>query len=170
MLTTRSTPLTDDLALSGLARVKDALKAFETEAPPSEDMLYALMYSACISGIVIAQAGISLPHVLGYNLTDTFGLPHGQTCGYLLPQYMQLHPDKQKVASILSAIGFSDIAQLSKWLDKVLGEKPKATRAQLDAFVADIMTQPLRIATFPENIGEKEIAALYEESVILTHE
>lgn len=165
MLTVRSTPITDAFALDSLRRMSSYKDAILTETIESDDMLESLMFSSCMSGMVISQVGISLPHVLSYNITETFHEPHGKACGLSLPIYLKLHPDKQKVKAILDALGFDSVETLGEWIASVLGPKPQATAAQLKEFLPDIMSQQVRLATFPLPLTEKDIYEFYISTV-----
>ena len=83
----RATPVTDALALDGLAAARDALPRWHAAATRGEDdpdARTAMAYAALLSGIVLANAGLGIVHgivaVVGAH-TDT---PHGAGCGALL--------------------------------------------------------------------------------------
>ena len=83
----RATPITDALALDGLAAARDALPRWHAAATRGEDdpdARTAMAYAALLSGIVLANAGLGIVHgivaVVGAH-TDT---PHGAGCGALL--------------------------------------------------------------------------------------
>lgn len=84
-ISTRSNPMTDALAISGLCRVRDSLPAwyqYESAAPPHcrEDMAYAALQS----GICLAQTGLGSVHGLAAPLGAFFPIPHGVACGMLV--------------------------------------------------------------------------------------
>lgn len=165
ILTIRSTPVTDAFALDSLCRMSGYKNAILDETIESDNMLEALMFASCISGMVISQTGISLPHILSYNITDTFHEPHGKACGLLLPKYLKIYPDKQKVKAILDSLGFCSVESMEEWIAPVLGAKPQATTGQLKEFIPDIMSQKARLATFPLPLTEKDIYDLYISAV-----
>jgi len=81
-VSTRSNPLTDALARSGIMAVKDSLLSLyaEQSAPARERMAYA----ALLSGICLAQTGLGAVHGLAAPLGAFFPVPHGVACGTLV--------------------------------------------------------------------------------------
>lgn len=81
-VSTRSNPMTDALARSGIMAVKDALLALHAEqsAPARAKMAYASL----LSGICLAQTGLGAVHGLAAPLGAFFPIPHGAACGRLV--------------------------------------------------------------------------------------
>jgi alcohol dehydrogenase len=81
-VSTRSNPMTDALARSGIMAVKDGLPALHAEqsAAAREKMAYA----ALLSGICLAQTGLGCVHGLAAPLGAFFPIPHGVACGTLV--------------------------------------------------------------------------------------
>ena len=83
----RASPLTDSLALAGLAAARDGLLAWH-EAPdgPAAPAARARMaYAALLSGICLSHAGLGAPHGLAAALGALLPIPHGAACGAVLP-------------------------------------------------------------------------------------
>lgn len=79
----RANPITDALALSGLAYVRDNL----IKAVEHGDDLQArsgMLYASSISGLTLANAGLGSVHGLASPLGAFFPIPHGVVCGSLL--------------------------------------------------------------------------------------
>jgi alcohol dehydrogenase class IV len=93
-LSTRANPLTDALALSGLAAARDGLTAWYEEAVAGRGGGGAgsvaaaarerMAYAALCSGICLAQAGLGAVHGLASPLGAQFPIPHGVACGATL--------------------------------------------------------------------------------------
>jgi alcohol dehydrogenase len=93
-LSTRANPLTDALALSGLAAARDGLMAWYEEAVAGREGGGAgsvaaaarerMAYAALCSGICLAQAGLGAVHGLASPLGAQFPIPHGVACGATL--------------------------------------------------------------------------------------
>lgn len=95
-LSTRASPVTDALGLSGLEAARDGLLAwFEAASkgpgsnlPRAEmDTLPArtrMAYAALLSGITLAQAGLGAAHGLASPLGARFPIRHGVACGAVL--------------------------------------------------------------------------------------
>ncbi len=80
-VSTRSGPLTDALALSGIEAVRDGL--WPALAGEGEGRA-RLAYAALVSGICLAQTGLGAVHGLAAPLGAAFAVPHGVACGTLL--------------------------------------------------------------------------------------
>ncbi|MGE0371280.1 MAG: iron-containing alcohol dehydrogenase [Gammaproteobacteria bacterium] len=80
----RANVLTDALALSGLAAVRDGLLAwYETGAAAKEAQAH-MAYAALLSGITLAQTGLGSVHGLASPLGACYPIPHGVVCGTLV--------------------------------------------------------------------------------------
>jgi len=81
----KASAMTDALALSGLAQVRDCL----LRAVEQGDDLQAragMAYAACMSGLTLANAGLGSVHGLASPLGAFFPIPHGVVCGTLVAE------------------------------------------------------------------------------------
>lgn len=86
----KANPMTDALALSGIAAVARGLvPCFEGVASGRSDMAYA----ALLSGICLAQVGLGSVHGLAQPLGSFFPIPHGVVCGTLLAEATAVNLD-----------------------------------------------------------------------------
>lgn len=87
-VSTRSNPMTDALALSGLAAARDGLVAWFDAATTGRGESAAarsrMAYAALCSGICLAQAGLGAVHGIASPLGALFPVPHGVACGSVL--------------------------------------------------------------------------------------
>ncbi len=81
-VSTRSNPLTDALARSGIMAARDALSSLyhAQSAEAREKMAYASL----LSGICLAQTGLGSVHGLASPIGAFFPIPHGVVCGTLV--------------------------------------------------------------------------------------
>jgi alcohol dehydrogenase class IV len=82
----RATPVTDALALSGLASARDGLAAWhaDPDGPDAPAARSRMAYAALLSGICLAHAGLGAVHGLAAALGALFPVPHGVACGATL--------------------------------------------------------------------------------------
>ena len=82
----RASPVTDALALSGLAAARDGLLAWhaDPEGPGAGAARASMAYAALLSGICLAHAGLGAVHGLASPLGAQFPVPHGAACGATL--------------------------------------------------------------------------------------
>jgi alcohol dehydrogenase len=87
LLATGASPVTNALALDGLAAVRDGLLPWhaDPEGPASPAARSRMAYAALLSGICLANAGLGAVHGLASPLGAVSPVPHGVACGALLP-------------------------------------------------------------------------------------
>ncbi len=99
-VSTRSNPLTDALAWSGLeAFAEGFLTACETAGQGGERAEAArsrIAYGSLMSGITLAQTGLGSVHVLASPLGAFYPVPHGVVCGTLLAPATAINIDALK--------------------------------------------------------------------------
>lgn len=83
-VSSKANPFTDALALSGLARVRDALMPWFEGSGDGAGHRADMAYAALLSGITLAQVGLGSVHGLAAPLGAFFAIPHGVACGTLL--------------------------------------------------------------------------------------
>jgi alcohol dehydrogenase class IV len=79
----RANSVTDALALSGLAAVRQGLLAWHAGGAEAVEARRNMAYAALLSGITLAQAGLGAVHGLASPLGAFFPIPHGVVCGTL---------------------------------------------------------------------------------------
>ena len=81
-VSTRSNPMTDALARSGIMAVKDSL--LPLYAGQAAEAREKMAYASLMSGICLAQTGLGSVHGLAAPLGAFFPIPHGVACGTLV--------------------------------------------------------------------------------------
>ncbi len=82
----RANPLTDALALSGIAAFAEGFPAVWAGGEGAAAGRSGLAYASLLSGIVLAQAGLGSVHGLASPLGALFPIPHGTVCGTLVAE------------------------------------------------------------------------------------
>ncbi len=82
----RAGPITDALALSGLAAVRHGLLAWhvDPDGPCAPAARERMAYAALLSGICLTHSGLGAVHGLASPLGAQFPVPHGVACGATL--------------------------------------------------------------------------------------
>ena len=84
-VSTRSNPMTDALARSGIMAVKDSLLSlYHEQDAESSHLREKMAYASLQSGICLAQTGLGSVHGLAAPLGAFFPIPHGVACGTLV--------------------------------------------------------------------------------------
>lgn len=113
-VSTKSSPVTDALAYSGLERIKNSLlKAFENgmeDVKARTDMAYA----SYISGITLANAGLGVVHGFASSIGARLEIPHGVVCGTLLgvSTKVSIEEMRKKDPTSIGLLKYADIGRL----------------------------------------------------------
>jgi alcohol dehydrogenase class IV len=94
-VSTKASPLTDALALSGIEAAAKSLLPICAYAAEDPDLHAQMAYASMLSGITLANAGLGLVHGLAAPLGGMFAIPHGVVCGTLLAE-----ATKRNIASL----------------------------------------------------------------------
>ncbi|HOE66353.1 MAG TPA: iron-containing alcohol dehydrogenase [Candidatus Hydrogenedentes bacterium] len=175
-----STPWTDAIALEACALIAQWLPIAVKDGRNLEargNMLYA----SCLAGCVIAHAGTTLVHGMGYCYTTECGVPHGRANALLFTPLFQFNAQyaPEKVAAIAQALGHPCAADPED-ASKAIGQALHALLAQTgvpadarsagvsDAKFADwarrIASDPYRFRNQPGAINEETIMRLFQLS------
>jgi alcohol dehydrogenase len=80
----KASPITDALAESGMAYVRENLVPACSTRANNLDTRGAMAYAALMSGITLANAGLGIVHGMASAIGGHFAIPHGVICGNLL--------------------------------------------------------------------------------------
>lgn len=83
-VSSKSTPLTDALAFSGLCYAAKNLIPACTTGAECIDVRAGMAYAAFLSGITLANTGLGIVHGLASAMGGLFDIPHGIICGTLV--------------------------------------------------------------------------------------
>lgn len=135
MLTVRSNPLSDVVALESIREVVSCFEALRS-GELSFEVRERLLYASMLAGIVIAQTGTSIVHSMGYPLTYFNDIDHGRANGLLLSAFLDFvrESNPQRVEQILSCINLSSVNEFEDMLVSVLGDKEMITVDEIERY------------------------------------
>ena len=90
-VSTRSNPLSDPLAISGLGMIKDSLLSLYEQRNENHEAMEMMAYASLLSGICLAQTGLGSVHGLASPLGAFYPVPHGVVCGTLVAEATKLN-------------------------------------------------------------------------------
>ncbi len=181
-VSSKANPLTDALALSGMAQARDALLPWYEGEGDAAGHRAAMAYAALLSGITLAQVGLGSVHGLAAPLGAFFPIPHGVVCGTLVAEATRTnmaalaerapdHPALNKYADVgrlLARAGMTDkeahaalLEVLEDWTHRLnlprLG-KFGVVEADVDRIVANSRGSSMK--TNPIPLTDLEIAGI----------
>ncbi len=89
-VSTKASPMTDALAISGLKKVGLNLIAASTDQAQNPDVRGEIALGSYFSGITLANAGLGVLHGTASEVGAYRDIPHGVVCGTLLPASVEI--------------------------------------------------------------------------------
>jgi alcohol dehydrogenase class IV len=175
-----STPVGDALALDATRRIRKWLPRCVQDGNDLEAR-GELLYASMLAGCVIAQAGTTLVHGMGYYYTLRFGVPHGRANALLLTPLFQHNArcETAKVAAVSEILGRPTPPEpdavarnIGLAIHNLLGElgvSPAARDAgvapeSLDAYAAEVASDPYRFRNQPGTLGREDVSRFFHQS------
>jgi len=182
-VSTRASPFTDALALSGLEAARDGLVDWYEGGTGAATGRERMAYAALLSGICLAQAGLGSVHGLAQPLGTLFPIPHGVVCGTLLAAATRVniealragaprHPALARYARAGRLLGNLEggsdtvaceklLETLARWTNRLALPDLSAlgvTAGDIPRIVADCRGSSMR--TNPVELGDDEVARI----------
>jgi alcohol dehydrogenase class IV len=98
-VSSNANPMTDALALSGLALAAKNLMPACSAGASDVNVRGGMAYASLMSGITLASAGLGVIHGLAAVIGGYFEIPHGVVCGTLLAQATKITIEALQAAS-----------------------------------------------------------------------
>ncbi len=95
-VSTKSNPLTDALALSGIEKIAARLEWVCGAGCDDIDARADMAYASLMSGVALANAGLGLVHGIAGPIGGFFRIPHGVACGTLMAKANKMTIGKLK--------------------------------------------------------------------------
>ena len=114
----RANPVTDALALEGLAAVRDGLLAWHADpvGPQAATARARMAHAALLSGICLANAGLGAVHGLAAPIGSLLPIAHGAACGALLVATTKVNLDRLSTHGPAGADGLARYARAGRVL------------------------------------------------------
>lgn len=160
-LSSNANILSDSLAEKGLEYFGDCIYYLQSEKLNLKQC-EKLLVASTIAGMVISQAGTSLPHGMGYALTYYKNIPHGKANGLLLKEYLNFCSDKLKVNKILSLLKFNNLDDFGTFLDKLFDEKISLSEKEIIEYSYSMVGNTLKLKNHPTKVTVEDIATIYK--------
>lgn len=161
-LSTNSSPYTDSLAIQAISSFYPAIQLCFKQ-PDNIEARAAVSYSAFISGVVLANAGLGTVHGCAPNLGSMFGVPHGVACGTLMVSANRVTLDKL-TRQAENQLALKKYANLGKTLSK---EENKSDDYYQEQFIELLnqLTSFLEIPSLSElNIPKDSLPVVAEKT------
>ncbi len=134
-VSTKASPLTDALALSGIEAAASSLMQICTTAAEDEPLHEQMAYASMLSGITLAHAGLGLVHGFASPLGGQFPIPHGVICGTLLAEVTKRNIEAMTAASINSSAAQRGLAKYAAVGSILTGHDKQDTEGCLSRLV-----------------------------------
>ncbi|HNX23277.1 MAG TPA: iron-containing alcohol dehydrogenase family protein [Spirochaetota bacterium] len=162
-LSAKATDVINPYAIESIRLIGECIPELKADKIKDE-VREKLLYASMLAGIVIAHAGTTAVHAMGYPLTYHRNIDHGRANGLLLYHYLKfLEPSIIKVKHITDAIGMKNVDEFGKSIEKLLGEKEIITEEELVLFTKTAMAAKNISNTVPQP-EEKDVRKIFEDS------
>ncbi|AHM58151.1 NADPH-dependent butanol dehydrogenase Adh (plasmid) [Peptoclostridium acidaminophilum DSM 3953] len=158
-------PISDMLARSGFEIFKKCKQALLKGEFGYEDR-ENLMLCSTVAGMVISQAGTSLPHGMGYPLTYFKGIAHGRANGLVMREYLEFCSDTSKLKGMLKLLEMSSLSELGEFLDKLLGLEKSVSADEIAKYSSDMIRNVAKLKNHPCPVKEEDILGIYTKSLL----
>ncbi len=173
MLSVRASTISNALASESIRMimncVPDMLQALQSGSegifnPKKREQLLEASYMA---GMVIAQAGTTVVHSMGYSLTYFKDIDHGRTNGLLLGEYLRLVEKSQPelTGRILKAMELSDIDSFQELMRALLGRREDVSPEEITQY-SKITMRAKNIANCAVRPTEEDVHEIFERSFL----
>lgn len=174
----KSTPLGDALALDGIRRVCEYLPRAADDGANDIEARTEMLYAALASGIIVAQSGTTLVHGMGYAYTIECGIAHGLANALLLaPVFahnVRIAPDR--LAAIATAMGGDPanpgaavVKSLYDLLERLgvsrCASDHGVTEVQIETFATEIAKDPYRFRNQIGDLTRDDVYRFYRQSL-----
>jgi alcohol dehydrogenase len=172
-LTVRANYISDVLAKESIAMIRDCFEAllhFPTDPKTFPlEIRKKLLLASSIAGMGIAQSGTAAPHSMGYMFTLNWGTDHGRANGLLMTPFLKWCQAQEqanpaiplRIPGLCAALGM-DLEQFFDILEKLLGEREKASEAELQTWGNTPMKNAASTYIKPE---QQDILNMFREAV-----
>jgi alcohol dehydrogenase len=168
----RASPLTDALALDGLAAVRDGLLVWHADPAGSEAgwARSRMAYAALLSGICLANAGLGVVHGLAAPIGSLLAIPHGSACGALVVAATRVNIDRSAAIGRRGAEALRRYAQAGRVLSGAPattddGTARLALQDLLAAWTTELAAPRLGALGFTADRSERVIAGVSTNSL-----
>ena len=164
-VSTKASPMTDALALDGLAHVARGFMAAYKNGSEYLAARADMAYAALLSGIVLANAGLGVVHGFAAPLGGFFPIPHGVVCGTLIGAATRINIETMRQNSGRYSAALEKYARAGA----VLSGQPAAlgVEAGCDALVRTLdgwiaVTGVARLSAY--GVGHADLARILDRS------
>lgn len=164
-LSTNANILGDTFAEKGFELFSECLEALKNKSFNGE-IREKLLLASTLGGMVIAQAGTSLPHGMGYALTYFNGIAHGRANGLILKAYLELSSNMHKVEKILSNLKFQNIDEFGKCMEELIGKETSVTEEEIIKYSKAMISNKDKLKNHPFEVAEEDILNMYRKSLL----
>ncbi len=153
----------DPLIFSGIKLIIENLEPVITY-PREYQYREKLMRASLYGGFVIAQAGTTLQHSIGYPLTTHYGLSHGMANGVVMKEMMNLF-SSDIIEDLNSLFSFLKLTrdQFYLWLDKWIPESRLDLPEDFIIKATDEIMGSRNMAQNPREVSSEEVKSILKK-------
>jgi alcohol dehydrogenase len=134
-LSPTASPLTDAIALSGIAKISQYFRLACGEGATNPQIREEMAYASLCSGMTLANAGLGIVHGFASPLGGLFPIPHGVACGTLMGIANQITLQAMRTREPQN-LALAKMAQVGQLFTKETG--------QSEAYYSDVLVNTIQ--------------------------
>lgn len=134
----------------------------------SEEQYDQMSAHSMMQGVSFMQSCTTVPHGLGYPLSQYKHVSHGLACGIFLGEYLKAFKDQSMVQPIVEACGFKDSTEFADYVRALTNRdvEIEVTEEELQKWTDQFMVQQTwRLEANPEPLTRDDIYHLFRTSL-----
>ncbi len=163
-LSKRATAVIEPFALESIKILGRSLKFLTGGENPHAEIREDLLYASMLAGIVIAHAGTTIVHAMGYPLTYYRDIDHGRANGLLMYEFLKFLKGGSRVEKVLGALEMT-LEEFGDTIGTLLGAKEVVTDEEIALFTATAESAQKNIANTSLPPAAEDIKGIYLKSL-----
>ncbi|MDR0790917.1 MAG: iron-containing alcohol dehydrogenase [Methanomassiliicoccaceae archaeon] len=161
----KATEESDAAAIEGLeafGKVRAALTAGKF----GPDDRARLLIAAHLGGKVIDITRSNVPHVMGYQLTYKYRIPHGRACALFLAEFLRFNApsENKKIERLLAALDIAGIDELEGFISSLIGDCVSIDDREIHEMIPVIASRS-KITNSPRDVSATDLFIIAKNSV-----
>ena len=143
---------------------KDAL----LEGKLTNEQFDDLSAHSLMQGVSFMQSCTTIPHGMGYPLSQHKNVPHGLACGIFLGEYLKAFRDQSLVLPIVRACGFENSEEFAEYVRRLTNRDVdiEVSEEEIEYWTDQFMKiQKWRLEANPEELSREDINRLYRTAL-----
>jgi alcohol dehydrogenase class IV len=164
-ISNKATKESDAIALEGLRAFKKAKAALIAGDISLDDRGY-LLCASHMGGRTIDITRSNAPHVMGYQLTYKYGIPHGMACAVFLPEFLKFNAPScdERIEGLLAALDIVSLDVFGTFVRSLVNRDFAVSDEEIERMVPVFASYDTMLSS-PRKLSAGDMFAVVKNSV-----